>query len=248
MENNDINILFKEKIDEKYYYSFIIQPTEIIKKRNNLIYLTFGQIFASIFGMFFFIYRKSIIYIYVNSLTLTLALCGLYGTIIINSIFLLIHCILTISLGGGFFLFQLINDLTTVDTTYGDEKRTSDHILLFIFSLPYIYDIFTGYYNYQWLKLINETNKKNAQIDNLIEENNNENNNNKIEMKNLDNNNYLKNSQNDKLCIICFNNEKNAVFEPCGHVCCCFNCAKALINKNCPICRSFCNNIVRIYL
>ena len=248
MENNDINILFKEKIDEKYYYSFIIQPTEIIKKRNNLIYLTFGQVFASIFGMFFFIYRKSIIYIYVNSLTLTLALCGLYGTIIINSIFLLIHCILTISFGGGFFLFQLINDLTTVDTTYGDEKRTSDHILLFIFSLPYIYDIFTGYYNYQWLKLINETNKKNAQIDNLIEENNNENNNNKIEMKNLDNNNYLKNSQNDKLCIICFNSEKNAVFEPCGHVCCCFNCAKALINKNCPICRSFCNNIVRIYL
>ncbi len=97
MDNNEINILFKNKIDEKYYYSFIIQPTEIIIKRNNLIYLTFGQVFASIFGMFFFLYRKSIIYIYVNCLTLTLALCGLYGTIIINSICLLIQCILTIS-------------------------------------------------------------------------------------------------------------------------------------------------------
>jgi hypothetical protein len=236
MENNSLNILFKEKIDSKIYYSFIIQPLDIILKRNNLIYLIFGQVFASIFGMFFFIYRKSIIYIYINSLTLTLSFCGLYGIITINSIFLLTHCVLTISFGGGFFLFQIFNDIFTVDSTYGDKKRISDHILLFIFSLPYLYDIFTGYYNYKWLKLINNKNNYN---ENLIHNENKDNK--KVEMINL-------NDSNSNLCVICLNKEKNTAFEPCGHVCCCYNCAFELIKKNCPICRSFNNNIVRIYI
>ena len=57
-------ILYFDYIEEKLKYSFLSQNIIIISKRNNLIYLTFFQIFSSLFGMFYFIFRRTIIYIY----------------------------------------------------------------------------------------------------------------------------------------------------------------------------------------
>lgn len=36
-------------------------------------------------------------------------------------------------------------------------------------------------------------------------------------------------------CCVCFENQRNCVFIPCGHLCTCLECGKAL--KECPICR-----------
>ena len=43
----------------------------------------------------------------------------------------------------------------------------------------------------------------------------------------------------DNNCIICFDAVKNAVYVPCGHVCCCLQCANDYFNskKSCPMCR-----------
>lgn len=63
-----------------------------------------------------------------------------------------------------------------------------------------------------------------------------------------------------KLCIICFENERDILFKPCNHFCICKNCNEILIkfsnsNKNnndknnsckCPICRKKINNIVDV--
>ena len=41
-------------------------------------------------------------------------------------------------------------------------------------------------------------------------------------------------------CIICMEGMKEVMMEPCGHVCCCRNCAMAMRTNNrlrCPVCR-----------
>ena len=50
---------------------------------------------------------------------------------------------------------------------------------------------------------------------------------------------------NAKLCKICYENEFNMVFLPCGHVTTCTKCAERLFR--CPICRSYIENYHRIY-
>lgn len=45
------------------------------------------------------------------------------------------------------------------------------------------------------------------------------------------------NDETDKDCIICFAMEKDTVFVPCGHYCCCKTCAVKLDGRKCCICR-----------
>lgn len=233
-------ILFRDKINSAIYDFFIRKKQTILLGRNNLIYLTACQVISSFIGMLFFLYRRSIIYIWINIFTLILAFCGLYGSITITSVFLLIHCVLTVSVGGAFFLFQVVNDFITDDSSYGDKKRTSDHILLFIFSLPYLYDVFTGGYNYYWMKSLSEEGEEQ-----LI------NTDNKIEMKNypIAEESKVLDTRKDELCLLCMTNQKNIAFEPCGHVACCESCVKDIFCKtNCPICRGEIKNCIKIYI
>ena len=41
----------------------------------------------------------------------------------------------------------------------------------------------------------------------------------------------------DTDCAVCFDNEKDVVFVPCGHYCCCDTCFKSLPTKKCVLCR-----------
>lgn len=49
-----------------------------------------------------------------------------------------------------------------------------------------------------------------------------------------------------KLCRICFVNEYNTIFLPCGHIVACAKCAAA--QNKCPICREKFESISRIFL
>lgn len=46
-------------------------------------------------------------------------------------------------------------------------------------------------------------------------------------------------------CKICYDNEYNSVFIPCGHVIACVKCAAILIE--CPVCRSPFKNVMKVY-
>jgi len=46
-------------------------------------------------------------------------------------------------------------------------------------------------------------------------------------------------------CVVCLDKQSDAVFLPCGHVCCCFECSAAL--KLCPMCRTGITQKIRIY-
>uniref|UniRef100_H2Z945 RING-type domain-containing protein n=1 Tax=Ciona savignyi TaxID=51511 RepID=H2Z945_CIOSA len=41
--------------------------------------------------------------------------------------------------------------------------------------------------------------------------------------------------QEERKCKICLDRVSNIVFVPCGHLCCCSECADGM--KKCPICR-----------
>ncbi|GMH20491.1 hypothetical protein Nepgr_022332 [Nepenthes gracilis] len=47
------------------------------------------------------------------------------------------------------------------------------------------------------------------------------------------------------LCVICLEQEYNAVFVPCGHMCCCTSCCSHL--ANCPLCRRRIEQIIRTF-
>ena len=48
-----------------------------------------------------------------------------------------------------------------------------------------------------------------------------------------------------KMCKICYENKKNSVFIPCGHICSCFECALKL--EECPLCRMKIEKIVKTF-
>lgn len=47
------------------------------------------------------------------------------------------------------------------------------------------------------------------------------------------------------LCVICLEDDYNAVFVPCGHMCCCTSCSSHL--TNCPLCRRRIDQVVRTF-
>ena len=49
----------------------------------------------------------------------------------------------------------------------------------------------------------------------------------------------------EKLCKICYEEQRNAVFVPCGHLCSCFDCALKL--NECPLCRQPLEKIVKTF-
>ena len=49
----------------------------------------------------------------------------------------------------------------------------------------------------------------------------------------------------DRICTICFDNERSILFLPCGHFICCEVCVANF--KECPVCRREINGLVRPY-
>lgn len=49
----------------------------------------------------------------------------------------------------------------------------------------------------------------------------------------------------DKLCKICYENERQIAYVPCGHVVSCSKCS--FCTKECPICRAMISNVIRLY-
>ncbi|CAL1362077.1 unnamed protein product [Linum trigynum] len=47
------------------------------------------------------------------------------------------------------------------------------------------------------------------------------------------------------ICVICLEHEYNAVFLPCGHMCCCTTCSSHL--TNCPLCRRRIEQVVKTF-
>ncbi|XP_021284910.1 uncharacterized protein LOC110417053 isoform X2 [Herrania umbratica] len=53
-----------------------------------------------------------------------------------------------------------------------------------------------------------------------------------------------------KLCVICYDDQRNCFFVPCGHCATCYDCAQRIMeedNKMCPICRRLVHKVRRLF-
>uniref|UniRef100_A0A2P2KYY4 Uncharacterized protein MANES_18G043400 n=1 Tax=Rhizophora mucronata TaxID=61149 RepID=A0A2P2KYY4_RHIMU len=53
-----------------------------------------------------------------------------------------------------------------------------------------------------------------------------------------------------KLCVICYDDQRNCFFIPCGHCATCYDCAKRIMDedtKMCPICRRSIHRVRRLF-
>jgi hypothetical protein len=234
-------LLYEEMILNKKFLEF---PEEIKLHRHILIYMTFFQIFSSIIGMFYIIFRRSILYFFINILAISLAICGVNGALQVNQIHLMIHCVFTTSIIGAFFVYQVLELFLVRDTSYGVKNRMNDNVLLFLFSLPYLYDFSVGVYNYMFLKKLSEYIKLQKRSKELLLDVEKDIINLKKQFSNKDVDTHLKSCP-QKMCIICIDNERDTIMNPCGHVVCCYNCTEKVFsdknvqnnNAKCPICR-----------
>ena len=55
------------------------------------------------------------------------------------------------------------------------------------------------------------------------------------------------NNYNLRECIVCHNNLRESIFVPCGHRCCCYNCALIIfeVHKKCPRCNTASTCIIK---
>ncbi|XP_057850218.1 E3 ubiquitin-protein ligase SP1 isoform X2 [Cryptomeria japonica] len=58
-------------------------------------------------------------------------------------------------------------------------------------------------------------------------------------------NDVKKDNHMQDMCVICLEQEYNAVFVPCGHMCCCTSCSSHL--SSCPLCRRRIQQVVKTY-
>lgn len=53
-----------------------------------------------------------------------------------------------------------------------------------------------------------------------------------------------------KLCVICYDEQRNCFFVPCGHCATCYVCAQRIFNeenKTCPVCRRFIGKVRKLF-
>ncbi len=243
--NSDVQPLFEEFILTNKFSRFSVS---LKQKRNYLIYLTLFQVVASIVGMFYMVIRRSYVYLVINLLTLFLAFCGAYGSIRLHDIALVVHCIFTTSITGGFFFYQFIDFFLSTQNSDMEKKRASESVVLFIFSMPYVFDLICGIFCYYFLKqkatentlIKGEHEKLKEEIDEI---------NSKVSHDKFQD--HFRNI-NQETCVICMSNRRNTAFNPCGHYLCCDECASELFGKytfakpKCPICRKECQSFVKI--
>jgi hypothetical protein len=232
------------------YQAFKKYPNSIKHMRNILIILTALQVLASLISVLYIIFRRSFIYLFISIITFVLALCGIYGSTKMHALSLVIHCVFTTSITAGFVFYQIVDLFLGSDTSYGNERRVNDHIMMLIFTLPFMFDFSVGVYNYFLLKKISfynsEMKKSNELLDleNRLEIN-------KISEEQIDR--HIS-SVDSKMCIICVAENRNVVLNPCGHVLACEDCAREIFNQNvlfdvkCPICRQKCSNYVKLII
>jgi hypothetical protein len=229
-DGSNVELIYDEYITKPEFRNY---SNELKDHRNKLIYLCAFQIVASLLAMLYVIFRRSFIYLFINLLTLGLAVCGIYGSLCIDYITLIVHCVFTTSITSGFFIFQLIDFAFAEDTRYGDDKRVNDNIILMIFSLPYIYDLCVGIYNYQFIKKL-----ANLNSGNVINYQANNSDPFKSDFTHDEIDNHIRNTMHRNLCVVCMDKERNTVMNPCGHMLCCQECCDNIFRRKpkCPIC------------
>jgi len=66
---------------------------------------------------------------------------------------------------------------------------------------------------------------------------------NMLKNKPLESQPLINHSEEDNICTVCLDVQKDCILHPCKHMCCCYNCYILLNNNKCPVCRKVITNI-----
>jgi len=247
LNENDTKVLFPDLIKNEKFKHF---SNDLKDKRNKMLYICLFQILASCMGMAYMVFRRSYIYLAINLVTLTLAFSGGYGSLTMNYLFIIIHCIFTISLPGAFLFYTFFDYFLSRDQNDENKKRASETLIFSIFSIPYLYDLAAGIFCFYFILSISRNLKEcNYDQDKLKEEY--EDMKQKFSLQEI--NDHFKNID-ENICVICMDARRDTALTPCGHYLCCYKCAEALFGRfnftkpKCPICRKKCENFMKIIL
>lgn len=58
---------------------------------------------------------------------------------------------------------------------------------------------------------------------------------------------FMHADEEEYFCRICWENEIDAIFLPCGHLSACEECARQMQNHDCPVCRKTVKQVVKIW-
>lgn len=243
-KSNKLEVLYPDYIIDHNFASY---QFDIKHKRNRMISFCAIQVGVSFFGTLYLLFRRSIIYLFINLLSLFLSFLGLYGSLLFKGNYLLIHCALTISVFGTLFVYEILYFLFAENPSVdSNNNRLNDSFMLLLLTIPYVYDVFVGIYNFNMLKRIAEYNDKQIKLQSIELDILNE----TVSHKEI--RDHIENTDKN-LCIVCVENQRDTVLLPCGHIIACFDCLKklfnmsAIIQPSCPICRAKCYRYNRVY-
>lgn len=162
------SFVFKSNIPKRYLNHLSLSGS-LLSLRNKVVWLTFLEIFSALWGLSFYFIRRSPIYLAVNFAALVLSFIGVLSSINLTEAGLVIYSILTTSLPGTFFLYQIL-ELVMLKSEQSKANSMNDNMMLLIFSLPYVYDFIVGLVTLLLISKISKFNSALAQIRNMKNE------------------------------------------------------------------------------
>lgn len=54
--------------------------------------------------------------------------------------------------------------------------------------------------------------------------------------------------ENQLICTVCLDKQRDCVLEPCMHVCCCISCLQLITDNKCPVCRTPIDFYLKLYI
>lgn len=196
---------------------------DMLRRRDIAIPACMLEVFVALISTCLYFLRRTFVVVLLNVVIITLALIGLVGAIQCRRSFIFLHAVVTCGLLASSIVFTL---LEFAFTSKSDATGLPDGVVLILFILPYSLDLACSVMNLRLglaLESLLERDPFSAEkLQTVIE-------------------------SADGTCCICMVAASNSAFFPCGHKCCCSDCAQKMHGRRCPICRVSVRSSMRIY-
>jgi hypothetical protein len=104
-------IYFKDMIEEDFRVGPSPIPESIRKHRNLAIVLIVVQLLFAFASLLVYMRRNSRVILAADVISILLCFIGLFGTILVNSCMMFLHCFFCVSIFGAFYVYLIVEML-----------------------------------------------------------------------------------------------------------------------------------------
>lgn len=205
----------------------------LLRKRNLAMAGCCVEIVVAIASMALYDVERTLIVPVGNLLIMTLSAIGLRGAITLTGKLIILHGVVTTGIIIAAILYSLVD--AVFSRADREHQPLPTWMVLALLLLPYTLDLFCSLLSLSLSDALTEFFEAEAEASGLLSED-------ELAQR-------AERMRSEDVCCVCANAPKNAVLAPCGHKAFCFPCAKLLQShgRNCPICRSDIESVVRVY-